>query len=119
MSVRMHPSLLPPTLSAYLWRSGARHQLALALLSVAVFLLSAVPLELQRRIVNDAIQNGAVSTILGLALAYAGVALAEGGVKLCLNVYRGWVSESAVRHLRRSIAPLAEAAARHQDRARA
>jgi ABC-type multidrug transport system fused ATPase/permease subunit len=107
--------VLPRTIFAYIWRVSAWHQLGLALLSVMVFLLSAAPLELQRRIVNDAIQNGSVRTILWLALAYAGVALAEGGVKLGLNVYRGWVSESAVRHLRRTIVPLAERASQRDD----
>ena len=91
---------LPRTLFGYVWRLSGRHQLGLAGLSIAVFALSAVPLELQRRIVNDAIHDGAWETVFWLGVAYAGVALAEGGVKLGLNVYRGWVSEAAVRHLR-------------------
>lgn len=93
-------SALPRTLFGYVWRSSGRHQLALAGLSIVVFALSAVPLELQRRIVNDAIYGADWAPILALAAAYAGVALAEGGVKLGLNIYRGWVSEAAVRHLR-------------------
>jgi ABC-type multidrug transport system fused ATPase/permease subunit len=93
--------MLPTTLFAYIRRTSGRHQLALAVLSVVVFALSAVPLELQRRIVNDAIGKGEFRPILWLAVAYIGVALAEGGTKLVLNIYRGWVSENAVRHLRR------------------
>jgi ABC-type multidrug transport system fused ATPase/permease subunit len=95
--------LLPSTLAGYIWRYSAVHQLTLAGLSAAVFLLSAVPLEIQRRIVNDAIADRALSTILWLAAAYLGVALAEGGIKLILNIYRAWVSERAVRHLRHTI----------------
>jgi ABC-type multidrug transport system fused ATPase/permease subunit len=64
--------------------------------------LTAVPLELQRRIVNDAAHGGAFAPILALAITYIAVALAEGGTKLALNIYRGWVSENAVRHLRRA-----------------
>jgi len=94
------PTALPRSLAGYILRFGARHQGMLALLSIIVFALSAVPLELQRRIVNDAVHGGAVAPILWLAAAYAGVALAEGGVKLGLNTYRAWVSEKAVRHLR-------------------
>src|SRR5262249_59860924 len=41
--------------------------------------------------------------IWGLAMAYAGVALLEQSFKLALYVYRGWVSEDAVRPLRRTI----------------
>src|SRR5512138_1378414 len=93
---------LPATLSGYVLRMSGRHQVVLALLSIVVFALTAIPLELQRRIVNDAVYDGALGAILWLALAYIGVALAEGGVKLALNIYRGWVSETAVRHLRRA-----------------
>jgi ABC-type multidrug transport system fused ATPase/permease subunit len=91
---------LPRTLAGYIWRFSGRHQLVLCALSVVVFAPSAVPLELQRRIVNDAIDAGKWSAIAWLAAAYAAVALAEGGIKLVMNIYRAWVSENAVRHLR-------------------
>ena len=91
---------LPRSLLGYIWL-GAGHQGALCLLAVAVFLLSAVPLELQRRLVNDAITSGGVSAIFWLAVAYFAVVLTEGGLKLAMNVYRAWVSENTVRHLRR------------------
>jgi ABC-type multidrug transport system fused ATPase/permease subunit len=110
---------MPRGLFGYIWKTSARHQAALAALSVVVFLLSAVPLELQRRLINDAIAHGATSTIVWLALAYLAVALTEGGVKLCLNIYRGWVSESAVRHLRKSVGALVTDASMAEDRATA
>jgi len=94
---------LPRTIMGYVVRSSGRHQIALAVLSAAVFGLSSVPLELQRRIVNDAIKNGATKVILWLAVGYAGVALLEQLLKLVLNVYRGWVSEDAVRTLRKTL----------------
>jgi len=116
----MHASgELPPTLFGYIWRASGRHQLVLCLMSVAVFLLSTVPLELQRRIVNDAIANGSSSAILGLALAYGGFALLEGGIKLGLNIYRAWVSECAVLQLRRRIGALTANAIAAEDRAMA
>lgn len=110
---------MPKTLLGYIWKASARHQLGLCTLSVTVFLLSAVPLELQRRIVNDAIGRGALDAILWLALAYAAVALTEGGIKLWLNVYRSWVSERAVRHLRHDIGALTHRALAASDRAKA
>jgi ABC-type bacteriocin/lantibiotic exporter with double-glycine peptidase domain len=94
-------SALPHSIMGYVFRYSGKHQIGLAALAVAVFALSTVPLELQRRIINDAIKSGATGTILWLAAAYAGVALAEQGLKLILNVYRGWVSEAAVRRLRK------------------
>ena len=97
------PTPMPASIMGYVLHQTGRHQIALALLSIAVFALSTAPLELQRRIVNDAIAKGALRTIFLLALAYAGVALIEQLLKLVLNVYRGWVAESSVRHLRMTL----------------
>ena len=106
MRIVTTPSLLPRLPRSYLgyiWRRSGRHQVALCVLAALVFLLSAVPLEIQRRLINDAIANGAVPAIFWLALAYIGVALVEGGLKMVMNTYRGWVSENSVRDLRRTI----------------
>jgi ABC-type bacteriocin/lantibiotic exporter with double-glycine peptidase domain len=91
---------MPRTIIAYALHCTGKHQAGLAALSIAVFLLSAAPLELQRRIVNTIVEHGAFATILWLAVTYAGVALTEQSLKLALNVYRGWVAEDAVRTLR-------------------
>ena len=94
---------MPRTVMGYVLRFTGTHQVGLALLSIAVFLLSAAPLELQRRIVNDLIGKGSARTILWLAIGYAAVALTEQGLKLLLNIYRGWVAESSVRALRTTV----------------
>jgi len=113
----MKSRAMPRTFFGYVWEVSSRHQSGLCLLSVAVFLLSAVPLELQRRIVNDAIGKGAIDMIVWLAIAYAAVALAEGAVKLWLNIYRSWVSERAVLDLRRGIGALTGNALAAENRA--
>jgi len=110
---------LPHTIFGYIWQVSSRHQIALCLLAVTVFLLSAVPLEIQRRIVNDAIKNGSFDSMFWLAIAYIAVALAEGAIKLGMNVYRSWVTERAVRHLRRSTSALTADAISGDDKARA
>jgi ABC-type bacteriocin/lantibiotic exporter with double-glycine peptidase domain len=91
---------MPRTIMGFVLAFTGLHQAGLALLSVAVFALSAVPLELQRRIVNGLIGNSGVETIVWLAAGYAGVALVEQVLKLLLNLFRGWVAESTVRRLR-------------------
>lgn len=101
---------MPPTILGYVIQFTGLHQAGLALLSVAVFLLSAVPLELQRRIVNDVIGKGAFATLFWLAATYAFVAVAEQSLKLVLNVYRGWVAESTVRRLRNGVRGIGVAA---------
>jgi ABC-type multidrug transport system fused ATPase/permease subunit len=104
----MECPVLPQTIMGFVIRCSGRHQIALALLAAGVFGLSSVPLELQRRIVNDAIKNGATETIFWLAVSYAGVALLEQALKLALNLYRAWVSEAAVRGLRRTLEDVAD-----------
>lgn len=94
---------MPTTIMGYVVRFTGLHQVGLALLSVAVFLLSAVPLELQRRIVNDVIGKGTFQTLLWLAATYAAVALAEQSLKLVLNIYRAWVAEDTTRRLRNGV----------------
>jgi len=94
---------MPRTVMGYVLRFTGAHQAGLASLSIAVFLLSTAPLELQRRIVNDLVGKGSARAIFWLAVLYAAVALAEQGLKLLLNVYRGWVAESSVRALRTTV----------------
>lgn len=102
------PSMsLPRTILRYVIASTGVHQAALAVLSIAVFSLSAVPLELQRRIVNGLTHQASFEAVAWLAIAYAGVALAEQLLKLSLNVYRGWVAETTVRRLRELVCPMA------------
>jgi ABC-type bacteriocin/lantibiotic exporter with double-glycine peptidase domain len=103
---------MPRTVIGYALSLTGRHQAGLAILSIAVFLLSAAPLELQRRIINTIVERGALATILWLALAYGAVALAEQSLKLALNVYRGWVAEDSVRALRTRAGDTARTAGR-------
>ena len=51
-------------LYGYIWATSRRGQVLLALLSIFIFLLDLVPLELQRRIVNDAIGQKAFGALL-------------------------------------------------------
>jgi ABC-type bacteriocin/lantibiotic exporter with double-glycine peptidase domain len=95
---------MPRTIMGFVLTYTGVHQAGLAVLSIAVFGLSAVPLELQRRLINDLTQKSQFDAVLWLALTYAGVALVEQLLKLTLNVYRAWVAESTVQRLREQIA---------------
>jgi ABC-type bacteriocin/lantibiotic exporter with double-glycine peptidase domain len=87
-------------LYGYIWSTSGRAQLLLALLSVVIFLLDLVPLELQRRIVNDAIGNKAFGELVVLCGLYALTSLAQGVAKFAWNVYRNSVGEATSRRLR-------------------
>jgi ABC-type multidrug transport system fused ATPase/permease subunit len=94
---------LPGSVFRYALATSGVHQLLLLALTVSVSLLEIVPLELQRRIVDDLAKNRPFRWVITLCAVYAGVVLVQGGTKLGLNVYRGWVGERAVRDLRRRI----------------
>ncbi len=94
---------IPGNVFRYVLESSGWHQLCLVALTVVVFLLEIVPLELQRRIVNDLTKHRSFSLILLLCAVYAGTVLVQGGAKLVLNIYRSWVGEHATRDLRRRV----------------
>jgi ABC-type bacteriocin/lantibiotic exporter with double-glycine peptidase domain len=100
---------LPSNIYRYVWEASGWHQLPLVALTVLVSLLEVVPLELQRRIVDNAVKNRNYSFVLVLCAIYVGAVLFQGGVKLVLNIYRNWVGESAVRELRRRVHALVDA----------
>lgn len=89
----------------YIWQVSGRDQIILSLLTVMVFLLDLAPLELQRRIVNGALAHSQLRDLLLLCLLYVAAVVAQGGIKLVLNVYRGAVSEAANRRLRLQMSP--------------
>lgn len=87
-------------LYGYIWRTTGRSQLILALLSVFICTLDLAPLELQRRIINDAIGERIVPLLIWLCGTYALVTLVQGLAKLMWNVYRNSVGEATSRRLR-------------------
>jgi ABC-type bacteriocin/lantibiotic exporter with double-glycine peptidase domain len=99
---------LPRNIFRFVLGTSGLHQLLLMILTVTVFLIEIVPLELQRRVVNDLVKHREYRLVVMLCAAYAGVVLAHGGLKLILNVYRGWVGERATRDLRLRIRVLLE-----------
>jgi ABC-type bacteriocin/lantibiotic exporter with double-glycine peptidase domain len=87
-------------LYSYIWQTSSRAQILLGLLSIFIFLLDLVPLELQRRIVNDAIGRKAFVALVWMCGAYAATTLVQGLAKLVWNIYRNSVGEAASQRLR-------------------
>jgi ABC-type multidrug transport system fused ATPase/permease subunit len=102
---------LPRNVFRYVLSTSAPHQLALLAVTAGVALLEVVPLELQRRIVNDLVKHRPYSWVVGLCAVYAGVVIVQGSAKLGLNIYRGWVGERAKRDLRHRVHTVVEAPA--------
>jgi hypothetical protein len=94
---------LPRNVFRYILQTSPVHQLFLLVPTVAVSLFEVVPLELQRRIVNDLVKHRDFRLVIMLCADYAGFVILQGTTKLVLNVYRGWLGERATRDLRRRI----------------
>src|ERR1700743_527532 len=81
----------------YIWRISARDQIALSILAAFVFLIDLVPLELQRRITNAAVDKHDFRIVIVYCGAYAVCAAVLGLLKWWMSVYRGAVTEGANR----------------------
>jgi len=79
---------------------SGRRQILLGLISLAVAGLSMAPLELQRRIVNDAIGERQLELLGWLCLAYLSLVLVQSGLKFCMRLERGRIAEEIIRRLR-------------------
>ncbi len=95
------------TLVGFVWRASGVHQFYAGLLAMVVALLSFVPIDLQRRVIDGAIADESVSALVTLGLFYLGVLLAQSSLKYVLQLYQGWVGESAVKTSRDQIARIA------------
>jgi ABC-type bacteriocin/lantibiotic exporter with double-glycine peptidase domain len=94
---------LPDGLYRYVWQEGPWQQIRLCVLAGLVFPLTMVPLELQRRIIDQAIGQADLRLLAWLGGAYLVVVVLQGGLKYLLRVYRGVVSERAIRRLRHGL----------------
>jgi ABC-type bacteriocin/lantibiotic exporter with double-glycine peptidase domain len=71
-----------------------------------------VPLELQRRIVNGALDQSDMRLLLTLAAVYLCIVLLQTVLKFCLRMYQGWLSESTILYCRRHLSDVHEARAK-------
>ena len=92
--------MLGDSIYAYVWQLTRKQQLKICLLVGVVAPLSMLPLELQRRIVDDAVSGPSVLLLALLGVAYLGVILIQGALKYFLNVVKGQVLEQVARDLR-------------------
>ncbi|MEQ8653886.1 MAG: ABC transporter ATP-binding protein [Kiloniellales bacterium] len=95
-----------PTVFHYAMRIGGRHQIFISLLALLVAGLTLLPLELQRRIVNNAIDSQDVDLLLWLGVIYLAVVLTQSACKFLLRMYQSWLSESATLYTRKHLAEI-------------
>jgi ABC-type bacteriocin/lantibiotic exporter with double-glycine peptidase domain len=97
------PAAATSNVFAFAWRESHRHQPWLGLLALSIFPLTMAPLELQRRMVDQAIGGQELELLLWLGAAYLAVVLLQGVLKYALHVWRSMVSERTILNLRRAL----------------
>jgi ABC-type bacteriocin/lantibiotic exporter with double-glycine peptidase domain len=95
---------MPGSLYGYVCKMSGRQQVRLCLLTVLAFPLTLVPLELQRRIVDEAVADTNIHLLFLFGGLYFATVLSQGALKFVRNVYMTRVAEGVTRTLRRRIA---------------
>jgi ABC-type multidrug transport system fused ATPase/permease subunit len=91
---------LSKALFLYVWRTSRSRQIAICLLTMLLPPLYTIPLELQRRIVDDALIQRNLNLLAALAGAYFAIVCLEGGLKYLLNMLKGTAAETIARDIR-------------------
>jgi ABC-type multidrug transport system fused ATPase/permease subunit len=94
---------LSRALYLYVWRTSRSKQIAICVLTMSLAPLSAVPLELQRRIFDDALSARNLKLLAILGGIYFAVVCVQGGLKYLLNMVKGMAVETIARDLRLKI----------------
>lgn len=87
----------------YVRRMTGRAQVAAFVLALAATGLALAPIELQRRMIDDAVSAGDVRLLALLGGAYLVVVVVQQVVKFGLRATQSWMSESAVLYTRRHL----------------
>lgn len=95
--------MLPDSLYRYVWQTSRGGQIRICLLIALIAPLSAAPLELQRRIVDQAVGSRELTLLAMLGGIYFATVLLQGGLKYLLNLGKGRVLEMVTRDLRRRV----------------
>jgi ABC-type bacteriocin/lantibiotic exporter with double-glycine peptidase domain len=96
------------SLANYIRFMSGRHQIGLCGIALLIAVLSTIPLELQRQIVNRGISDADVRVLLTLGGVYLIIILGQNALKFGLRLYQGWISESAIRNSRQHLSRVHE-----------
>ena len=94
---------MPCNVYAYLYKHSLRQQLIVIALTLSLLPLAPIPLELQRRLLDDAVANRDVDQLIWLATLYLGALLLTATLKFIMKVRRELISVGIVYSLRKSV----------------
>jgi ABC-type multidrug transport system fused ATPase/permease subunit len=91
------------SLYAYIWETSRRQQIIICVLTMAISPLPMAYLELQRRIVDDALTSRNLHLLALLGVIYLGVISVKSGLKYALNMTKGMAVEHVARDIRKRV----------------
>jgi len=94
---------MPKSVYRYIFRYSKVRQGVVILMTLALLPLAPIPLELQRRMLDDAVAAKDVNLLAWLGALYLGALLLASGIKFAMRVQRELISAKIVHTLRRSV----------------
>ena len=94
---------MPQSVYRYIFNNSLKQQILVVILTLCLLPLAPVPLELQRRVLDDAIAQKNTDLLMELALYYLLALLLASGLKTWMKIQRGFISARIVHSLRASV----------------
>ena len=94
---------MPRSLYKYIIQKSGRAQILAVVLTLALVPLATVPLDLQRRMLNDAVEGGSLNLLVQLGLLYLAAIIVSDTLKYAMNRVRGRISAQVTHALRHSV----------------
>ena len=98
----------PDTLINFVWQMTSWRQVVICEFAIIVALLNFAPIEVQRRLIDDAISKSDVKALIWLGALYGLVVVSSVAFKYVLLVAQSWIGESAVKHARDDLLAIGE-----------
>ena len=103
MADKKNKTVIEQSLFSWVLRGKRSYQLLLVLAIFAIVFLRVLPLELQKRIVNDVLSSGDFSRLLTYCLIYLATVLSASALKFAINVLQTLIGEHAMADMRREV----------------
>ncbi|MDG1336977.1 MAG: hypothetical protein P8P53_13265 [Tateyamaria sp.] len=87
----------------YIFRYSKARQMVVIVMTLGLLPLAPIPLELQRRMLDDAVAGKDVDLLIWLGSLYIATLLLASGLKLLMRIQRELISAKIVHTLRRSV----------------
>lgn len=94
---------MPNSVYRYIFQRTYRQQIVVIALTLALLPLAPVPLELQRRLLDDAVAQKDLDLLGQLGILYLAAMLLSAGLKFAMRTQREFISAHIVRMLRKSV----------------